>query len=103
MATTILTAATAASASEKFIVGQASHLKPDNCAVIGFGFSTDSVPVQISYDSGTTWVDLKINGTAIVLADAKNYWTPTGPGVYRINKGITTGTVGFVLSTPESP
>lgn len=103
MAITILTAQTAAVNSSAFTVGSTSHWKVGDVAVIGFGFSTDTADVQVSYDSGTTWVDLKIGGTQIQMADAKNYWTPTGPGMYRIEKGITTGTVGFVLSTPESP
>lgn len=103
MATSLITAQTAAKDSDQITVGGLSPYKVGEVAIVGWGFSTDTADIQISYNGGTNFIDLYIGGTQIQMSDTKNYYLLPGPGVYRVQKGITTGTVGFALSNPFSP
>jgi len=65
--------------------------------LVGWGFSTDTVDLQVSYDNGTTFVDIYKDGTQVQLSDTNNPVTVYGPGIFKINKGVTTGTVGVAI------
>lgn len=67
------------------------------CTFVGYGFSgADSVAVEVSYDSGTNFVACYKNGVAVTIASTNNPVTVYGPGIFRLNKGVTTGSVGVV-------
>lgn len=67
--------------------------------IIGHGFagSGDTIDVQISYDDGSTYVDCYRDGTQVQLTDTNNPVTVYGPGLFKVNKGATTDTIGCVL------
>jgi hypothetical protein len=95
MAETLITAAKTAATSTKFDV------RPEDAPVVvtSWGFSgTDAIDVQFSYDGGTTFVDMYEDGVQTQLSATNNIEAFYAPGIYRLNKGVTTGTVGAALS-----
>lgn len=66
------------------------------------GFSgDDSVSIQFSIDDGDNWIDMKIDGESVTLNSTDNAKTIYGPGLYRLSKGVTTGSVGVVMCVPK--
>lgn len=93
--TTIITAATAASNSSMFTV-----LENQPVSLIAWGFSGTSddalVDLQVTYD-GTTFVDVYKDGSKVQLKSTHNMITVYGPGMFRVEKALTTGSVGVAL------
>lgn len=95
MANTLITATTSA-ASGIFTVGEADD---EPVTVHGWGFSgTDEAVIQMSYDGGTTFQDLYEGGAKAKLDSNNTSIGLYSVGIYKINKGATTGTVGVSLS-----
>jgi len=90
--TTIITATTDAIASAAFLVMD-SH--PVTLVAWGLSGTTDDtdLAVQITYD-GTNFVNCFKDGSQVLITSVNNPITVYGPGVFRINKGATSGTVG---------
>lgn len=100
MATKVLVAAQTAAASAKFVVPPGYVV-----SLVGWGFSgTDKVPVEASYDGGTNYVPCYgDDGNAVVIgaggsAGVRNPVNVMGPGYFRVNKGVTSGTVGVAIT-----
>ncbi len=91
-----MTAATGATTAEFIVTPRDLPL-----TLVGYGFAgADSFDIQISHDGGTTYADVVEAGVTKSI-DAND--TTTGiyaPGMFRINKGITGGSVGASLSVP---
>ena len=94
-AKTLITAATGAATSDRFnimIVGGETQ------TIVGYGMSAgDTIDLQISHDDGTTFNDHYENGDQTQLTSTNTTLTFATPGIFRLNKGATTGTAGAVL------
>ena len=66
------------------------------------GFSGDTVDIQYSADAGGSFANAYDSaGTQIQLSVTRPQITVYGPGVFRINKGITTGSVLVSLQSEQ--
>ena len=85
----ILTAATIAAVSADFTVDHAT------VGVIAAGLAGAEVGVlQIKYD-GINYIDVYANTALQQLTATNNVITVYGPGIYRINKGVTAAAVSL--------
>lgn len=55
----------------------------------------ETIPVEIRTASG--WVAVVEGGTAVALSADDNVVSTDKPGVYRVNKGVTSGAVGVTV------
>ena len=55
--------------------------------------------LQVSYDGGTTFVDVYINSTKQSLSATNNVLTINAPGIYKIAKGASAAAAGVYLVT----
>ena len=58
--------------------------------------------IQISHDGGTTFQDLYSDGSQVRLTDTNNSVTVYGPGVFRVDKEVTTNAAGVYLSRKDN-
>lgn len=93
--------ATAAGQSEALAIGQNATFSapavPVTFMAWGFADPADAVALEFSPD-GVAWVAAKVGGVAVVLDQDTNLRTIYGPGLYRLNKGVTVGEVGAAIS-----
>jgi len=110
MPRTLITAATDAANSDAFIVGKGINkedtdtLQEEEVTVQQQGLAgVETIDVQISYDGGSSWQDLYEDGSQIQLTTTITGLVVTGPGVFRVTKGVTAGAAGCYASTPSRP
>ena len=94
MALTLLAAATGGGTSSDLAVrnGHTATLIASNLA----GAETGSI--QISYDGGTTFINLFSDGSQQQLTATNNTATVYGPGIFRVVKSATAGACGIFAS-----
>lgn len=92
----IIDGQTALTASENFFVKSKYPITIIFDAPAGIG-GTEYADLQISYDNGTTWVDVFMNGTQVRLGDTNNVFTLSMPGNFRINKQITVNPASVII------
>lgn len=94
MATTLITAATAA-ATKRFVL----TLEDVPATITATGLAAgESIALDISIDSGANFITAYQGGTAVTLTSTDNVKSINAPGVFRANKGITAGAVGVYLA-----
>lgn len=70
------------------------------CSIIAYGFdASETADIQVSHDNGTTFADLYVDGSQVQLSDTNTMVGLYSPGIFKVNKGVTTGTVTIVQST----
>ncbi len=100
MSKLILTAQTAAANSTIFKVRPGKevtikmYISPEAQPVGG-----DDLHIEYSFDGGTTFRDVWLAGAQLLMDETKTILTITGPGIYRVAKGITSNAVGAYLSS----
>ena len=106
----LITLQTAAATSDYFIVGHgvnkdvADLLVDKEVTVIAVGLAgSETIDIQISHDGGITFNNLYESGGQIQLTTTVSAITIQGPGIFRLNKGITAGAVAAYASTPSRP
>lgn len=100
-ATTLLAAKTAADQSTSFNITNNGAATIIIFAASGHTAGENS-DVQISHDGGTTFADLYQDGSQIRLHSTNTAVTVNGPGVFRVDKEITTNATGVFLSSERS-
>ena len=91
---TVFTAQTTADTGDPFMITKSDL---DSTLHI-YGHSTgDTADIQISYDGGTNFQDYWKDGVQQQLSETNTSVRVAAIGIFRINKGITTGTVGVSL------
>lgn len=85
----ILAGTVSAAASDSFTVDG------ETVGVIAVGLAgIETGTLQVSA-SGTTFADVYIDGNIMQLTATNNIFTVYGPGIYRINKSATAGSVSI--------
>lgn len=90
MSTEIIAAATGADTGDFAVVD------PTTFVVQGVQTASEDIDVQIW--NGAAFVDLYQDGSQVVLNDTNVAVTAYGPGLYRINKGVTSNAIGIIAT-----
>lgn len=86
---TDLAAITAAGQSTTFLVAENRMVTLIFYAASGLSAS-EYGDIQISQDTGTTWQDLYASGSQVRMNSTNNAITIYGPGIFRVDKEVTT-------------
>lgn len=78
--------------------GDMSVNQPTTFIVQGVQTAGENIDLQISTDDGTTYVDLYQDGSQVQLNDTNVAVTAYGPGLYRVNKGVTSNAIGIIAT-----
>lgn len=94
MALTLLAATTGGGDSAELAVrnGHNATLIASNLA------GAETGDIQISYDGGTSWIDVYADGSQQQLTATNNTTTVYGPGVFRVQLSATAGSCGVFAS-----
>lgn len=90
----ILSSATGASASTTF---QATEMKPVGVYAKGTIGASETVPLQSQDDQGSWHAVSDASGAAVALTATVQSLQVNGPGIFRLNKGITGSAAGAYI------
>lgn len=93
MADIILTAATGAGQSEILVLSANDKI---SLGTTGTDTAAEYADIQYSSDGGATWKDLWQDGTQVRLHDGNRMVTIEGPGIFRVDKEVTTNAIGII-------
>jgi len=95
---TLISAKTGAEQSPKFAV-----YSNNPATVIATGLAgVETSDIQLSNDGGTTWADYYAEGSQIQLTATNTAIRINGPGLFRVDKGVTAGASGVFLATDRN-
>lgn len=102
MSIEVITATTDAAVSGLFRIYKANGRLP--CTFVQNGLAgAEAADIQISYDGGTNFVNLYIEGTQQILSATNHTIQINTPGIYRIDKDASVGAAGVYLVTNGDP
>lgn len=99
MAQTLIKPQTAAVTTERQFKVHATHL-PATLEVVGLS-GTEQIPILFSPDNGTTWQELFIKGSQVVLDATSNAWAVDSCMLLGVTKPATANPVGVYISIPS--
>jgi hypothetical protein len=93
---TLISPATAASQSPSSTITEAHP-----CTIVIYAESglsaSEYVDLQVTHDNGTTWQDVYQAGSQLRLLSTNNIMTIVSPGMFRVDKDLTTNATGVYL------
>jgi len=96
---TLIDGLTADSSSDRFDVSSGQ----EGATLFATGLASgESADLQFTQDAGSTWTDMKLNGSVVALTSDDNTVTVFGIGNYRVNKGVTSGAVTVTFHSEKS-
>lgn len=93
----ILSSRTQAGSSDTFHVGPGERKTVMIAAASGL-IVGEWIDLQISADGGLSWTDVYNEGVQVRMDAVSTVLVIDGPGTYRMDKDVTTNTVGIFLA-----
>lgn len=94
----LVAATTAGGTSAPVIIKTTNRRIPATVLCTGLA-GAETCDLQISYDGGTTFTNIIINGTQQQMTATNNILTIEAPGIYRVVQSASVGSATTVLIT----